>query len=156
MSRLLVLTALLVLASSSVFAQGATTISSVNVLTQVDRVRGAFTSISYTVPADAEEIHVRLLMPTNDYEDTRNEVTVTIYAFLDGAWWLGPSGTWVGGARVGKDGTINPSTFLGVNTYTPMGGQNGQPLDLRGANVRVEVEVWRAMRLGAAIAGSKP
>ena len=54
---------------SPVVAQGAL-VGSLNVLTQVDRERGTFTSVAYTVPLEAEEIHVRLNMPTADYEDS--------------------------------------------------------------------------------------
>ena len=42
-----------------------------------------------------------------------------------------------------------------MNAFTPLGGQGGAALDVRGADMRVEIEVWRAMRLGATLIASK-
>jgi hypothetical protein len=147
-TRFVLVAAFVVSAAVSAFAQVE---SSVNVLTQADRVRGTYTSISTTVPEDAVgDLSIRLNMPLGDYLDTRNRLVMTLYVLIDGVWTLGPSGEWEGGEDTGKDGTPNPPPTLSTNVHEPNGW------DLRGKSVRVEVEVIRAQRMGATVITRRP
>ena len=108
---------------------------------------GTHATLAYEVPKDAVgEVSIVLDIPNADYIDTRNTVRATLYHQVDGVWTLGPSmGPLPLGSRVGKDGTVNPPLAFSFNVNEPLG------VDFRGQSVRVDVEVFRTMRVGTNI-----
>jgi hypothetical protein len=144
-ARLVLLLAVLTIALPAA-AQTAQTITT-KVLTNVDRTRGTITSITHRVPVDTFQVRVRLDIPdTLDYEDTRQQIKVTLYDMTEtGEWHIGPSGLWTGGPATSKDGTvINPMPFIQTEVI------NG-PTDYRGKDIRVEIEVFRPIKLGVSV-----
>lgn len=148
--RRLSLTIAAVLISTSAWAQVA---RATNVLGNIDREKGTAISVTFDVPVDAVgDIGARLNIPsTVEYEDPRNRITTSLFVWEDGLWRFMGGGEWAGGHDVGKDGTINPPPMFATN----VDGAGGN-YDFRGKVVRVEIEVFRPIRVGVAVITRTP
>lgn len=120
-------------------------------------------SSSYQVlPQAVGDLCVRLNIPLpTDYEDSRNRVGVAVYVLTDFVWIrVAKSGLWLGG-RVTLNGELNPAPIFDIPVVGPMSAPDSlgfsAPLyDMRGREIRVELEVQRAMRVGVGVTGRMP
>ena len=114
--------------------------------------QGTFVSSSIVLPAEVspgvsvigQEVTIRALTNTTSYENVLNSFQFNLYRSADGgATWLHVAGIgWQGGRYVDKLGNVNPPPELSVGPV---------PAEWVGQRFRAELDIPRAMRLGAEI-----